>query len=68
MKKSGLFKFGQKTVAITILAQLGVIHIALLLEHLLFDGAQKIAGRLIQQSGFALFGFCSGNFHAFTIR
>ena len=45
-------------------AKFVVVHRTLLLEHLLFDGAQQIAGRLIQQLGFTLSTFCSGNSHA----
>ena len=48
---------------ITVFAKLAVIHAALLLEHLPFDGAQKIAGRLIQQLGIALLTFYSNRSH-----
>ena len=64
---SSFFEFGEKPVAVTIFAKLAVIHAALLLDHFLFYSAQKIAGRLIQQSGFTFLAFGSGNFHVSII-
>jgi len=48
--------------------QFAVIYLPLFFEHLLFDGAQKIVRRLIQQGGFSLFSFCGNNFHVHTIK
>jgi hypothetical protein len=61
-RSSAFFELAQKTITVTILTKLAVIYAALLLEHLLFDRAQKFASRLIQQLGFAPFTFVAATF------
>jgi hypothetical protein len=62
-ENSDVSESGEKELAKAFLAQSGVIHASFLLQHLVFDGSQKIFSRLIYQFGFTLLSGYAGVSH-----
>jgi hypothetical protein len=62
---SGVFQLGDNALAVAVLAKFFGIDAAFLLQHVALQRPQQIVCGVIQQLGFSLGLFCSGNFHAF---